>query len=192
MNNKGFTLIELLATIVIISIVTSRATIGVISAINTSKKNSEKIFTDKLATAIESYLSLNGSTINKTNQEYQFKKCRKIDIDGNCIYKPGESQKQVKAYELESIHLLTITEDSTTTITKDKVVNPANKKNCLENQNPSIKLYKDEDYVYYYYLDLRGDNTSCNISDDNAIINNIPKKLCESINTPEKELECDK
>ena len=84
---------------------------------------------------------------------------------------------------------------------KDKIVNPATKEKCLNNsknpeenpeEKPKVRLFKDDDYVYYYYVDLSGNNTSCHISDENAIITNIPKKLCSALKAVESEgIKCE-
>ena len=64
-----------------------------------------------------------------------------------------------------------------------KIINPKNNLNCLENLSdvPNVLLYKDEDSVYYYYVDLRGSKTACDISEEDGLITNIPKKLCASL-----------
>lgn len=176
MNNKGFTLVELLATIVIIGLIMGIATTSVISTINNSKKKSEKVFVDKLATAIESYISVNGSKSSKiAGTEVTFQKCRKVNDDDTCV---EENATTVEAYELESFNLKDITTGDTATISEDKIVNPATKEKCLNGIPPTVRLFKDADYVYYYYVDLSGSNTSCHISNENSIITNIPKKLC--------------
>lgn len=55
-------------------------------------------------------------------------------------------------------------------VAKEDLINPKNKEQCFATEDPEIKLYKDSNYVYYYYVDLSGSNTDCNISDENAII----------------------
>lgn len=189
MNNKGFTLIELLATIVIIGLIMGIATTSVISTINNSKKKSEKVFIDKLETAIESYISIKGSQISiKTGTEVEFQKCNKVKANGIC--EEPDSDVLTKVNELEPLKLKEITEGDTATISEDKIVNPSTKEKCLNNgKNPEIRLFKDDDYVYYYYVDLSDDNTSCNISKENAIITNIPEKLCDALNNEKEESE---
>ena len=60
MNNKGFTLIELLATVVLLSLVMGIGAYCVSNTITNSKKRTEKIFVDKLDSAIEEYIDLKG------------------------------------------------------------------------------------------------------------------------------------
>ena len=187
MNNKGFTLVELLATIVIIGLIMGIATTSAISTINNSKKKSEKVFVDKLATAIESYININGSQSSEiTGTEVQFEKCRRVNDDNTCL--EGTS-KTVEVTELTPFNLKDITTGDTATISEDKIVNPSTKEKCLNGTNPEVRLFKDDDYVYYYYVDLSRNNTSCNISDENSIVTNIPKKLCSAINTGKIESE---
>ena len=59
MNNKGFTLVELLAVIVIIAVLGSIATYGVINAIKVSKDKAEDAFLNELGKTIETYISFN-------------------------------------------------------------------------------------------------------------------------------------
>lgn len=191
MNNKGFTLIEVLATVVIIAVVMGIATTGVIKVINNSKKSSEKVFTDKLATYIESYINLYGSSLstNTNKTTYTFEKCKKVNDDGSC---QEDNPVTSTAYELESFDLIKITKTDPVIISEDKIVNPKNKQKCLTSKNPSVRVFKDSDYIYYYYTDLSGSNTSCDISDDNAIITNIPKKLCKEIKTKtDSNIKCE-
>ena len=175
MNNKGFTLIELLATIVILGIIMGIASYSVINTINKSKLKSEKIFVNKIETAIQEYLSLKGSTISKKTEgiNISFNKCRTLNNEETCDIK--------EAWELKEITMNDITEEGLKTINKNNFINPKNKLNCLDNKNPSIKIYKDSDYVYYYYADLTTDKTSCNITEEIGIISNIPEKMCNSI-----------
>lgn len=175
MNNKGFTLVEILAVIVILGLIMGIATTGVLSAINTSKNKSEKIFVDKISTAIDSYLTQNGSSLpKKTDLIYEFKKCQKKGKEDTC--------SSVQAYELESI---TINDLITKNILiKEDAINPKNKKQCFKKQSPTIRIFKDSDYVYYYYLDLSGNNTDCEISQENAIINTLPAALKEQVTLP--------
>lgn len=172
MNNKGFTLVELLATIIILSIVMGIATSGVISYINTSKKRSEKIFVDKLENSIDAYLNLNGRTLETLDSipSADFQKCK----DATC----GDSYIAT-AHQLKSIHLQDLV--TANLVELDKVINPKNKKNCLNNANPEVVIFKDSDYVYYYYVDLSGNKTSCEISDENSLISTLPKKLIKKL-----------
>lgn len=175
MNNKGFTLVEMLATIVILGIIMGIASTSVINSINTSKNKSEKIFTDKVANLIDDYLNLYGNSLSKTKklttENRQYEKCE--DSGCNNIHK-------VDVYQLKSIYLKDLVDKQI--IEEDKLINPSNKKKCLQNgaKGPEIKIYKDSDYVYYYSTDLS--KSSCGIKSENGIINTVPDTLKDLIN----------
>lgn len=167
MNRKGFTLIELLAVVAILAVVGGIATASVISYIDNSKLKSEKIFVDKLSKLIDDYLDLKPQTISTTS--YQFTKCK----DSTCT-----NSYQASAYKTQAtIHLNDLVIAGV--VAADDLVNPKNKEKCLSGDGPEIVVYKDTDYVYHYYVDLSGDNTTCHISDENALINTLPDNLIE-------------
>ena len=182
MNNKGFTLVELLATIVILGIVMGIASYGVISAINNSKIKSEKLFVDKIGTAIEGYLSIEGNRLVEIpDTTTEFQKCRSDQENNSANCRTSELK------ELSTIHLKDITEINNNsrfkikTINESDLVNPKNKKNCvIGDNNPEIRVFKDSEYKYYYYLDLT-ENTSCEISYENAVISNLIKNACNAL-----------
>ena len=196
MNNKGFTLVELLATIVILGVVMGIATYGVLSAINNSKLKSEKLFTEKIGDSIKGYLSYYGTKdLSPTETTYTFNKCTRTNTDGECEINKTVSASEQKKLEgintYNDITIETITSVNLKSFNKEDLINPRTKKNCVEGKNPIIRVFKDSDYVYYYYLDLSANNTSCEISDENAIVTNIPKGLCNSLSgTYDSEKGC--
>lgn len=180
MGRKGFTLVELIATVAIISIVFGIASYSVFGIINSSKIKSEALFVEEISEAISQYISLNGSKLVKGSVSYKFKKCLKFngnDKETCSLY----TDEEVEAFELfsgsvnNSVKLSFLLEEDF--FDNDKLINPVNKKNCLEGQNPNIRIFKDSDYVYYYYVNLSGSNTSCNISNENGIINTLDDNL---------------
>ena len=187
MNNKGFTLVEMLAVVVILGIVLGIATTSVLSAIETSKEESEKVFVGKIETAVESYINLNGIGMDEKSggATYTFDKCRKVKENGEC--EDGDYNTiETEAVELEGFDLEEITKDF---VDEDGMVNPRNKEKCLKNSgNPVVMVFKDDDMVYYYYADLS--SLDCDIAPENQIITNIPEKLCTSINDEGVGLEC--
>jgi len=174
MDNKGFTLVELLATVVILGLVMGIAASGVGSAIENSKRKSEEIFVGKFKDAIIEYLDLNGSTISTISGEVTFKKCK----ISNCDYSDG-TYDDVTAVELNSLKVNDLIDKKI--LVKSSIVNPKNKKECFDGVNPSIRVFRDSDFVYYFYVDLSGSNTTCEISNENAIVSNIPDALADKV-----------
>ena len=170
MDNKGFTLVELLATVAIIAIVGSIATAGVISIINNSKNKSEEIFVNKISNLIDDYLDLYPPNKKIEDTIISFEKCG----SGNNCY-------EVEAYEVTKdtgeIHLIDLV--NTGIITKDKLINPKNKEQCLiSGDGPKITVYRDNEYVYYYSVDFCEDTPcDCNINEENGYINTFSENL---------------
>ena len=173
MNKKGFTLIELLATIVILALIGGIASYGVISTINTSKLKSEEVFVDKLSNLIDDYLDLNPPT-RSSGSTYTFNKCK---VSSCSSFTESNSYSvtatQVVKSDGSSIYLKDLV--AANVVEESDLVNPKNKEQCLSGTGPEIIVYKDSDYVYHYYVDLRG--TNCDISDENSIINTLPENL---------------
>ena len=194
MNNKGFTLVEMLATIVILGLIMGIASYGVISAINTSKKKSEGVFVERFSTVIDEYLTLSGYKLNKFGSEIDFKKCYVTncydDISGTYI---DGRYDDATISELISINVSNLKTEGL--LSDEDAINPANKKKCFNGIDPLIRVFKDNDSVYYYYVDLSGSNTTCEISSDNSIINTLPDNFiidlseenCSSLSTEWKE-----
>lgn len=177
MNNKGFTLVEMLAVVVILAVIMGIATNGVIGYINTSKEKSEKIFVNKLATSIESYLSLKGGSLSKVES----------GVRGNFIKNNGRgTEKDVGFYEIRSFSLIEIVSENL--VDQDSLINPKNKQKCFNNGYPSVRVFKDSDFVYYYYVDLS--SNSCSIERNNWIVNNIPSSLCDTLKSQDENIKC--
>ena len=181
MGNKGFTLIELLGTVVLLSLVMGIAAYGVTNTINKSKQRSEAIFVGKLDNAIEEYIDLKGSTMVEVNGiQYEFEKCYLTTCYNEATGKYNDgSYYMAWAKQLTSIKMSDLI--NANILDGQTIVNPANKKKCFNTKDPEIKIFKDEDYVYYYYVDLSGGNTDCEISGDNAIINTLPDNLSKKV-----------
>ena len=179
MNNKGFTLVELLAVVGILSVVMGIASVGVISAINASKKRSEKIFVDKLSNVIDEYIALKrpSGTSGNLNTSYTFTKCRNSSCN-------NENEKYTSnAIKVESIYIEELIEKKLED--EEKLINPSNKKKCFEDKNPEIVVYRDTEYVYYYYVDLSENDTNCEISKENSVINTLPIELIKVLKNKE-------
>ena len=175
MNSRGFTLVELLAAIVILGLVMGIASYGVLSAIQTSRARSEKIFVDKLSDVIGDYLSLNESSLDEIpSSNYQFCQCVKTNCQNQSCESDGGSM--ISASELTSIYINDLVSERL--VDDNSLINPANKKKCFSSDsNPVIRVFQDENFVYYYYVDLRNSNTLCEISDENGVINTLPSNL---------------
>ena len=168
MNQKGFTLVELLAVLVILGLIMGIATYGVVGTINSSKRSSEKIFVDKLSNFIDDYLAENGSYLHFDVNEYY---CVR-----NCSIHVYKSVDTVTLSDLVDASI----------VDKDKLVNPANGKSCLggnDDKGPNIVIFKSDEFVYYYYVDLSGNNTYCEVSDDNNLLFKMPNDLIISLNS---------
>ena len=178
MNNKGFTLIELLATVVLLGLVMGIGAISVTNVINNSRTKSEKVLVDKLSRSIDDYIDLNSSKLKRVGNEISFVKCE----DDGCVNNYSVTAYSYKKENDEYVTLRDLVSERL--IDEAKLVNPRNKKKCLDNNvSPDIYIYRDSDYVYYYYVDLSKGNTSCDI-EENGIIDTLPDSLV-------KELRCD-
>lgn len=169
MNEKGFTLVEMLATIVLLALVMGIASYGVIGSINKSKNKSEQIFVEKLSPLIEEYIALYNSKLQENNPEYCIRNCG------------GAEEEKVMIKKIGSFNIKELVNNNF--VDKSKLVNPANKKECFSNKNPEVIVYKDTEYVYYYYVDVSGTNTNCDISEGNGMITNFSKKVVEKLKT---------
>lgn len=172
LNNQGFTLIELLSVVVIIALISGISIYGITSTVTKSKLNSEKIFVEKLSNLIDDYLDLYPPT-QKAGEEISFAKCN--DVSCSKTYETTATKMQkTDGTQITLNDLIT-----TAIVSKKDLVNPKNKQRCYNDEfiNSEIIVYKDSEYVYYYYLDLSGNNTTCYITKENAIINTLPENL---------------
>lgn len=193
MNNKGFTLVEVLATVVILGLVMGIAVYGINGTINNSKNRTEELFVERIKDSIDNYLELNGSLLSESsgvNSNLSFCKCIKADCydadTDSCILEEEDEDgfKIKKGYYAIANELDSITFDDLVNenfLDRPKVVNPANKKACLNGVNPVIRIFRDNDFVYYYYVDLSGENTSCELGDSVSIIDTLSDSLRKKV-----------
>ena len=174
MNEKGFTLIELLVTIVIISLIGILIVSGSINIVDKYKKNTEEIFITKLTDTISNYIDLTLPD-KKVGDNYTFIKCS----NANCTTSYKATATKVLKENDKIITIMDLV--SNNIITQSDLINPKNKEKCFTNTNPEITIYRDSDYIYYYYVDLRGNNTNCNITSEIAIINTLPANLQKEV-----------
>ncbi|MEE3343617.1 MAG: prepilin-type N-terminal cleavage/methylation domain-containing protein [Bacilli bacterium] len=188
MNNKGFSLVELLGVVVVLSVVLGIAVISVSSTIKTSKEKAEGLFAKSMDTAIQSYISTNRLSWSRSTSLGKFVKCNRIDDSGNCLDSDDVTALQKELFKVSggklrsdsSFDLHELIDDGH--LKENDIVNPKNKKDCMDGSVLYAFVYKDEDNVYYYYLDLS--KGTCDVSDDNKIVSNIPKNVCERLGSP--------
>lgn len=189
MNRKGFTLIEMLATIVILGIIMGIASYSVIGIINKSKNKTEGTFVKNIGTSIEEYISLKTNSLTIKQSIGNFNKCMVLDGD-NCKCKkyqnPSDPESLCLEYFYESANIVQLNSITIKDLIdngfldEEKLVNPATKKKCFataSKKNLEIKLFRDSDYVYYYYINLKGNETNCEISNENGILDNMPNEV---------------
>ena len=155
MNRKGFTLIEVLATIVIISILGVVAYTGVTSYIKTSKEKAEDKFLDEIKSEIDSYISLNSADFKKASDSktISFKKIVSKK-GGTSETNQAEVRKDVSAWQVrKNGKNLTFDDLINNLKMTDKFQNPNTGKIC--SNNIEIEIYKDNDYVYYYCVNMK-------------------------------------
>lgn len=169
MNKKGFTLVELLAVIVVLGIITGIAVISVNSFFGKTKEKTEDVFISTITDALDIYLTYDAKKLD-------YKNCSKK------LYKSNGKEVLVQYAE---ISIKDVINSSYHPLTESDLVNPANKEmDCYYNLSDiKIRIYRDEDYVYYYSLnnydniDTEGKkiyNFQCLIKNENKIITNLP------------------
>ena len=159
MNRKGFTLIELIAVLLILGLVVGVTVYSVSGVFTSAKDKAEDVFVETIKDALEVYLSSDAKSldfvgsgetcrnINKTHGSRTMYRIRKNFNDViNSSYKP---------------------------LTQNDLVNPADKdKTCNSASSVSFYVYRDQDYVYYYSVDM-GDFGCLNHNVD--VVSNLPE-----------------
>lgn len=138
MNNKGFTLVELLATIIILGIITGISVMSYTSYLNNAKTKTEDVFKKNISDYIDAFISSNTNKLTDNN------------LVGNNVY----SQK----YNNHSITFQDIIDNNI--IIPSNLKNSANEKTCSINTN--ITVYRDNNYVYCFVVELDCLNTNDN------------------------------
>lgn len=142
MNRKGFTMIELLAVIVVLGIVLVITFPNMTDVFKSSKLKSEEAFVERISQSIDSYVTLNSSSIGFF--EY-----------GTAIKNYGGSDHSVNVYK-KTITMNTII--GSNIITGKDYKNPGNE-NVACNVNAEIEVYRDSDYVYCHKI--KKDSLGC-------------------------------
>ena len=142
MNRKGFTMIELLAVIVVLGIVLVITFPNMTDVFKSSNLKSEEAFVERISQSIDSYVTLNSSSIG-------------FFEDGTAIKNYGSSDHSVNVYK-KTITMNTII--SSNIITGKDYKNPGNE-NVECNVNAEIEVYRDSDYVYCHKI--KKDSLGC-------------------------------
>lgn len=142
MNRKGFTMIELLAVIVVLGIVLVITFPNMTDVFKSSKLKSEEAFVERISQSIDSYVTLNSSSIE-------------FSPDGIAQKNYGGSDHSVNVYK-KTITMNTII--GSNIITGKDYKNPGNE-NVECNVNAEIEVYRDSDYVYCHKI--KKDSLGC-------------------------------
>mgnify|MGYP003549115285 FL=1 len=132
MNNRGFTLVELLATIIILALVSGISIVGVMASQENAKKKLENNFMNDVGNAIDMYISMNTDSLK---------------FGSNSVGKINKGHGVVNVYvTIKSFDDIV----GSGIISRNDLINPVNNNRCDGN----IKIYRDDDYVYYYSVSL--------------------------------------
>lgn len=142
MNRKGFTMIELLAVIVVLGIVLVITFPNMTDVFKSSKLKSEEAFVERISQSIDSYVTLNSSSIG-------------FSPDGTAQKNYGGSNHSVNVYK-GTITINTIINNNI--ISEKDYKNPGNE-NVACNKNAEIEVYRDSDYVYCHKI--KKDSLGC-------------------------------
>jgi len=142
MNRKGFTMIELLAVIVVLGIVLVITFPNMTDVFKSSKLKSEEAFVERISQSIDSYVTLNSSSIG-------------FSPDGTAQKNYGGSNHSVNVYK-GTITINTIINNNI--ISEKDYKNPGNE-NVACNKNTEIEVYRDSDYVYCHKI--KKDSLGC-------------------------------
>ena len=162
MNRRGFTLIELLATLAVLGIITGIVLVSSTSLFKDKKSDSEDVFVDTLKDAIKIYIDELGGVELNGDPVCTIEKSIHPNGVGIGIY-------EVKN-EVKKITFGDITNSKYKPLTKEDMINPANKVKC--NIDAEIHIYADSDFAYYYKF--TGSELGC-LSKNTGVISNLPE-----------------
>lgn len=175
-NKKGFTLVELLVTLIILGMVVGLALNTLNFNINKAGEKTEEVFVDTLKDAMDMYITTQLSSLNSGS----------LKVFSACSNLINKTHGEVLVHEIRNDDGSYITfnqiigNSNNNALTVNEFVNPANegkddsKFKC--NLNAQIKLYRDDDFVYYYYVKKSDLGCLNNISGEYSdVITNLPK-----------------
>ena len=160
MNNKGFTLVELLATIVILGIVVSLSVVLTNVNVKKTKEKAEEVFVETIADAIKIYIDSDAKSLS---------------FNSKCSSKLSKTTTGLVDVYYVDVDLGTVIGSSFSPLKASELVNP-NNKDAICNSNAKVRIYRDDDYVYYYKMAKSADNNSigCLTLDLGGYITNLP------------------
>lgn len=164
MNNKGFTLVELLAVLVILALVVGMTLTTVNFNFGKAKEKTEEVFVDTIRDAVEMYLSTESDNLKLIEDilydgdgniiEERFVECNnKLKKEYNDESRVFLVEKRGDSDNILWINFSDIINSSYKPLTLEEFINPANEEQCKT--DAEIKVYRDEDYVYYYWIKKR-------------------------------------
>ncbi len=159
----------------------SRSNSGVFS-------NTDKKIVNDIDKKISDYLEIYGSSFSVYENNVSFmkcppdkSKCSKKDMEQIYINYVGihKDEDGKDSYEIKLSNLVTVGMLDTSEI------KGANGKRCFEDiykeVDPIIYVFQAHNKTYYYYVDLSGDNSKCNFSNDVGVISNLPVELVKEL-----------
>ena len=159
MNRKGFTLVELLAALVIFGIISALTVVSISGLFRSGKEKSENIFIGTIKDAMEMYLD----SKNDINED--------ITSWTKCANNIRKTYGYVDVYKA-TIKFDDVINSEFKPITQNDLVNPANKDvNCKNANLINVTIYKDDDFVYYYNINMN--DFGC--LNNSGVINNLPE-----------------
>lgn len=157
MNRRGFTLVELLAVIIILALIVGIAVVGVNAGFGEAKKKSEDVYLKTLREAIGVYLNTDGKNLTFSNSEI-------------CTVKKALNDSKIYESERTISFKDDIIGSTYQPIMADDMINPANERSCKT--DVAIRIFRDEEYVYYY--SFYGRDLNCLEENADQIISNLP------------------
>ena len=175
MNKKGFTLVELLATLVILGVIIGITVVVTSTVFKNTKEKSEDVFISTIEDALDMYLDSDAKNLH-------FSK----DPD-DAVCQLSKTHGVVDLFRaMDDITFEDVINSSVAPITKEEMVNPANKGSqdaahpyeC--NVNGLLEIYRDADYVYYYRISKKSFECFTKVTDDDGkdiFLSNLPSEM---------------
>ena len=180
-KKNGFTMIELLLTLVVLAVVVGMALTTLGFNMDAASEKTEEVFVKTLEDTIDAYVSGEFNNLSNDGSRNLF------IVDNNvCSNKLNKIYRQsdVKVIKFKKadgtyrdLKFSDIINSSYYLLTEGEFVNPANEgKSRFEcDMDATIKLYRDSDYVYYYYVDKSELDCLNNTSGEHSsAITNLP------------------